>query len=150
MGDIRRSRYGVCLVFEETRLIESLRWQFGSIGRFAQGDVSDENALLRVADTNEILKTSLDDVVDRLVDELMHDLSFTKVKHWQTENEFRFVVEERGTEYVFVEVADSLIGIVTEAEVGRHRYAHLSQVDTSPPTRPLASRHCSWISLRVD
>ena len=37
----------------------------------------------------------------------MHDLFFTKLKDWQTENEFRFVVEERDAEYLLVEVADA-------------------------------------------
>jgi hypothetical protein len=105
---------GLCLVFHKQTAVEEILPQLETLGRAHHGSVLYSNKRLFeeiFVDLGEALKGNIDTIVEEKLARHMDALFLTKNVEWQSENEYRFIVETADDAPVHVDVTNSLVGV---------------------------------------
>jgi hypothetical protein len=104
---------GVCLALHKETAANEVRPQVEELGRSTDGSVVYKNARLFeeiFVDLGEAVRGDLDRIADEKLATHMDALFLTKNTEWQSESEYRFIVECE-PEFVYVDVPESLVGV---------------------------------------
>jgi Protein of unknown function (DUF2971) len=153
------NHHGVCLCFDLDTLIDELSNGLASIGQPDHGPVVYEDAVIAsnalTVTTDELRARGVPAAVSDHVRKHIGELFFTKLKDWETEREYRFVIEADHPDPIYVRVKRALRAVILGAEVSRvyepafgaicdpagvhvlrvnwvHAYPHLAKIGTPP------------------
>lgn len=106
---------GVCLIFDRERLDAAFQAELAGRGQLTAGNVtySDRNPALTgafVIDMAEFVRLGTDQAVNAHAQAHLHTLLFTKLLDWETEVEYRFVLQGHDSAFEFVDFRDALLG----------------------------------------
>jgi Protein of unknown function (DUF2971) len=105
---------GVCLCFDRSALLAELEPQLSRLGAMRHDEVVYEDDQIHVLhfDMREVVDRGIDPVLDQLLDRNTDELFFKKLRDWETEFEYRFIVRTSDHEPVLVNIANALRGVV--------------------------------------
>lgn len=110
------NHHGVCLCFDLASLIDELAVSLAEVGRVDHGPVVYEDAVIAAealtVTMNELRERGVEAAVSNHVRAHIAELFFTKLKDWETEMEYRFVVETDDTEPILASVRRSLRAVI--------------------------------------
>ena len=91
------SHRGVCICFDRTTLIRVVKDAVRKIDEvtygevtYADGEIAPEAVRIPL---KQLLERPIEETFDRYVRAHLHDLFFTKLRDWESECEFRFVID---------------------------------------------------------
>ena len=116
-----QSHRGVCLCFNRETLIESLCGQLGTPERpLTHGAVEyRDDRLGQELFVDLTPDLGVDELVEANLDRYFDALFLTKLRDWETENEYRFVVRTDKQGYEFASIETSLRAVCLGGEVAR-------------------------------
>jgi len=111
---------GVCLVFNRQLLEEAITEELSSEGTIYYGNVEYNNYNHQTSayhlHNKDILKTSLEFVIESKIKEYYKIYYFTKSEDWSSENEWRCVLRGKDKEVKYVSIEKALNGIIVGAD----------------------------------
>jgi hypothetical protein len=122
-GDNHR---GVCLCFDLKTLVQRLGQRLTSYGRLHHGPVLYENREIAPEALNALVDKLREDGPDEAASAHLRDnigeLLFTKLKDWETEAEYRFVIQTEERDGVYARVRPALRAVIFGADEGSRFY----------------------------
>ena len=109
---------GVCLCFDSEKLIDRLAARLPGVDHGAVSYIDAEIASQALfAGADELRELGVTAALSNHVREHLDELFFTKLKDWETEMEYRFVVQTDHPEPIFVKVKSALRALILGADV---------------------------------
>jgi Protein of unknown function (DUF2971) len=125
---------GLCLAFDKQATIDELLPQLEALGAVRHGSVRYANRPLSreiFFDLELLLKGRYDEAEERMLSNYMEDLFLTKNTEWSSESEYRFVVRTPDENPVFVDISNSLYGIVLGPETPKQYFPAIRELCNS-------------------
>ncbi|MGH9918018.1 MAG: DUF2971 domain-containing protein [Nitrososphaerales archaeon] len=135
---------GVCLCFDKeklagvmlTKLAKHAELEHGEVV-YRDGPIDPQAYTFSLADTERYTN---EEIVDRMIRAGMHELFFTKVKDWEAEVEYRFVVPTRDTKPLYVPARGALRAVMLGEETSEHYTPAILRILEEPGTREIGIR----------
>lgn len=110
---------GVCIVLDKERLKSIITSTFRNKGKLYFGNIEYENFFSQIGEIKafqlnyqDIIKNSLENVIDNMIVNYHKNYFFTKCEDWSTENEWRAVAICNENGYEYVPIKEAICGLV--------------------------------------